>query len=148
MFSTFESKLPNTNTIFCMKQVEMVRKRQRTYGSKNRMFTRGRECKVQGTSRSLCRPIRNSMQQAERMCGSKSRTFSLLSCEGWYATAENMRFFEPHVLFFEPHVLFFEPHVLFFEPHVLFAVSREPVCERQRMCGSKNHAFSIMFCGR
>ena len=79
MFSTFESKLPNT--IFCMKQAEMVRERQRTYGSKNRMFTRG-----------------EVPRQAERMCSSKSRTHTLLSCERWYATAENMRFFEPHVL--------------------------------------------------
>ena len=128
----------------------MVRERQRTYGSKNRMFTRGRERKVRGTSRSLCCPIRNSMQQAGRMCGSKSCTHSLLSCERWYATAENMRFKEPHVLSrgnqYADSARGAE-NVRFFEPHVPCPVSRETGCKRQRMCGSSNHTFSLPFCG-
>lgn len=71
MSSTFESKLPNTY-MFCTKQAEMVRERQRTCGSSNLMFslvshenqyatggecgvgyTTGRECAARRTAHSL-----------------------------------------------------------------------------------------------
>ena len=37
-------------------------------------------------------------------------------------------------------------NVRFFEPHVLSPVSQETVCKGQRMCGLKNHTFSVLFC--
>ena len=40
-----------------------------------------------------------------------------------------------------------DENMWFKEPHVPSPVSREAVRKRQRMCGSKNHTFSVLCCG-
>ena len=87
--------------------------------------------------------------ERERMCASSSRTFSLLSCEKKYLTGrENMWLEDPHVSLsrFVGDGTREEKNVRFFEPHILSSLVGNYMPQVQRMYGSKNRTFSLLFC--
>ena len=87
-----------------------------------------------------------------RTCGSSNHTFSLLFDGTWYARGrENVRFFEPHIL--SPVLLGLVRErkrecVVRRATHSPSYFVGDGTREAGRMCGSKNHTFSLLFCGR